>query len=80
MRIGLSKLNEIAKVVKSDDFEVGADERDVLTLRFGYWRRLRIDEFNKINNILAHRTLVENLVDEDDDCGELWNYKVEYKW
>ena len=79
MRIEIEKLVEIQKVVDCN-VEVGADEKDVLTLRFGYWSKLSDSDYAAVKHILGHRDLLLELVDEDDECGELWNYKVEYKW
>ena len=75
MRIEVEKLVEIKKVVDCQ-VEVGADKNNVLTLRFGYWSKLSDSDYTAVKHILGHRDLILELVDEDDDCGELWNYKV----
>ena len=48
-----------------------------ITLRFGYWKKVDVDKLNQLlpNNLAA----VQNLVDEDDDCGELYNYILNNK-
>ena len=84
MRIELDKLVEIQKVVEESSFrrkcqvEIGGIDRDTISLRFGYWNRLTDSDLEKIKEILGYRSIEEQLVDEDDDCGELWNYKVWY--
>ena len=75
MRIEIEKLVEIQKVVDCN-VEVGADKNNVLTLRFGYWNKLSDSDYTAVKHILGHRDLLLDLVDEDDECGELWNYKV----
>ena len=77
MRIEIDKLVEIQKVVDCQ-VEVGADEKNVLTLRFGYWNKISENHLAKVNEILGHREIQLQLVDEDDECGELWNYLVTY--
>jgi len=77
MRIEIDKLVEIQKVVNRQ-VQVGGEDRNSITLRFGYWRKLSDSEFAAVKHILGHRDLILQLVDEDDDCGELWNYKVTY--
>ena len=75
MRIEIEKLVEIQKVVDYQ-VQVGADKNNVLTLRFGYWNKLSDSDYAAVKHILGHRDLLLDLVDEDDECGELWNYKV----
>jgi hypothetical protein len=77
MRIEIDKLVEIQKVVDCQ-VEVGGVDKDSITLRFGYWNKLSDSDFAAVKHILGHRDLILQLVDEDDDCGELWNYKVTY--
>ena len=73
MRIGYKKFKEIKKWYGSSDFEIGYDN-DGLTFRFGYWNKVNIEELSDI--LPGYFTLTENLVDDDDDCGPLYNYKV----
>ena len=77
MRIEVDKLVEIQNIVDCQ-VEVGADENDVITLRFGYWNRLTDLDFYMVEKVLGHRSIHEDLVDEDDDCGRLYDYKVWY--
>ena len=77
MRIRINKLWEIQEVVGTS-VEVGGIDDNSISLRFGYWRKLSDHEFAAVKQILGHRDLILQLVDEDDDCGELWNYKVTY--
>ena len=73
MRIGYKKFKEIKKWYGSSDFEIGYD-RDGLTLRFGYWQKV---DFEGLQQILPdYFEITENLVDEDDDCGSLYNYII----
>jgi len=77
MRIEVDKLVEIQNIVDCQ-VEVGADENDVITLRFGYWNRLTELDLECIQKVLGHRSIHEDLVDEDDDCGRLYAYRVSY--
>ena len=77
MRIEIDKLVEIQKVVDCQ-VEVGGVDKDSISLRFGYWNKLSDSDYAAVKHILGHRDLILQLVDEDDDCGELWNYKVTY--
>tara|TARA_A200000159_G_scaffold135488_1_gene134605 strand:- start:41 stop:274 length:234 start_codon:yes stop_codon:yes gene_type:complete len=73
MRIGYKKFKEIKKWYGSSNFEIGYD-RDGLTLRFGYWQKV---DFEGLQQILPdYFEITENLVDEDDDCGPLYNYII----
>ena len=67
MRLGYKKFKEIKKWYGSSDFEIGYDT-NALTIRFGYWRSIDIDGLKKI--LPFYLTITENLVDDDDDCGE----------
>ena len=73
MRIGYAKFKEIKKWYGSSDFEIGYDS-DGLTLRFGYWNKVDMEQLSDI--LPGSFTLTENLVDDDEDCGELYNYTV----
>ena len=76
MRIGYKKFKEIKKWYGSSDFEIGYDN-DGLTFRFGYWNKVNIEELSDI--LPDYFTLTENLVDDDDDCGPLYNYTISDK-
>ena len=77
MRIEIDKLVEIKKVVNCD-VEVGGVDDNTISLRFGYWSMLSEEDLAKVDEILGHREIQLQLVDEDDECGELWNYLVTY--
>ena len=76
MRLGYKIFKEIKKWYGSSDFEIGY-ESDGLTIRFGYWNLVDLDDLKKI--IPDYLTVIENLVDEDDDCGRLYNYTISDK-
>ena len=79
MKISIEVLEKIAN--DCGTFEIGNGDREFLhnketmTLRFGYWRKVN---FEILKNILNDKqySVEENLVDEDDDCGELYNYII----
>ena len=77
MRIGYKKFKEIKKWYGSSDFEIGYDS-DGLTLRFGYWNKIDMEELSDI--LPGYFTLTENLVDEDEDCGEHYNYTIKREY
>jgi len=76
MRIGYKKFKEIKKWYGSSDFEIGY-ESDGITLRFGYWGTVDLEGLKKI--LPDYLTITENLVDDDDDCGALYNYTISDK-
>ena len=76
MRIAYKKFKEIKKWYGSSDFEIGYDN-DGLTFRFGYWNKVNIEELSDI--LPGYFTLTENLVDDDDDCGRLYDYTISDK-
>ena len=79
MRIGYKKFKEIKKWYGSSDFEIGYD-KDGITLRFGYWSELSSVDLDKLKKLLPdYLTITENLVDDDDDCGALYNYTISDK-
>ena len=73
MRLGYKKFKEIKKWYGSSDFEIGYD-RNALTLRFGYWAQIKLDELQQV--LPDYFEITENLVDDDDDCGPLYNYII----
>ena len=78
MRLGYKKFKEIKKWYGSSNFEIGYDsyftQGKWITLRFGYWQKV---DFEGLQEILPHYCKVtENIVDEDDDCGTLYNYNI----
>tara|TARA_R110000744_G_scaffold359146_1_gene466384 strand:- start:1585 stop:1836 length:252 start_codon:yes stop_codon:yes gene_type:complete len=80
-RINLKTMSVIGTIVyEIDDVEVGADKNGNITLRFGYWKQIREELVDKINYVLPdHLHIKIQLVNEDDDCGELWNYIITRK-
>ena len=77
MRIGYKKFKEIRKWYGSSDFEIGYDT-DSLTLRFGYWNSVDIEELSDI--LPGYFTLTENLGDDAEDWGELYNYTIKREY
>ena len=77
MRITVNTLLEIQKIT-GHEIEVGGQDDNTITLRFGYWKQLSESDLTKVKELLTYRSIVEQLVDEDDECGELWNYIVSY--
>ena len=78
MRIGYKKFKEIKKWYGSSDFEIGYDsyftQGKGITLRFGYWKKVDLKGLQEI--LPYYCTVTENIVDEDDDCGTLYNYNI----
>ena len=72
MRLNFSLLEDIKKDL--GHFQVGAESQGVFTLRFGYWSQIDIDVLNYI--LPQYLSAVEQIVDEDEDCGILYNYVV----
>jgi len=72
MRISIDDLIKIKGEI--GEFEVGTNPKASLTLRFGYWKEI---DLSKLNTLLPEEMVAEkNLVDEDEDCGELYNYTI----
>ncbi len=76
MRLGYKKFKEIKKWYGSSDFEIGY-ESNGLSIRVGYWRSIDLDELKKL--LPDYLTVTENLVDDDDDCGRLYDYTISDK-
>ena len=88
MRIDYNILKTIEEWYGSDDFEVGSDVTldllsDVksvephMTIRFGYWSQI---QFEELQQLLPFRyEVIENEVDDDSDCGLLYNYLIKSK-
>ena len=77
MRITVNTLLEIQNITDCQ-VEVAGKNENTMTLRFGYWKKLTDSDLAKIKELLTYRSIVENLVDEDEDCGALYNYIVTY--
>jgi hypothetical protein len=88
MRIDFRILKNIEEWYGSDDFEVGSDVtfdllsddkfvEPYITLRFGYWSQI---QFEELQQLLPFRyEVIENEVDDDSDCGLLYNYLIKSK-
>jgi len=75
----IAKIYQDAKAYGVDNVEIGASafNNGTITLRFGYWEKINDNLLDKINYVLPdHLHLDIQLVDEDDECGELWNYLI----
>lgn len=73
MRIDFTILRQIDK--EFGPMEVGDSFRkDSITIRFGYWRKVDVEKLNKL--VPYFMVVVEQLVDDDKECGELWDYRV----
>ena len=76
MKISVDDLIKIKKEL--GEFEIGSNSRDSLYLKFGYWKEI---DLSNLNTILPEWMVVEkNLVDENEDCGELYNYNITNKY
>ncbi len=73
MRISYKKFSEIKKWFGSSDFEIGYD-KDGLTIRFGYWQIIDLDELKKI--LPGYLTVTENDVEECEFGSRLVNYTI----
>lgn len=73
MRISIEVLEKIANECGS--FEIGDGYTyGQLTLRFGYWRKVNLET---LQTLIPQNLEIElNLVDDDEDCGELYNYII----
>ena len=83
MRLDLKTIAKIYKDAKAcgvDNVEIGYSQFNTgsFTLRFGYWEKINDNLLDTINNILniVEMHLHINLVDDDPECGELWNYLI----
>lgn len=89
MRIDYNILKTIEEWYGSADFEVGSDGvvmdgRDDykfvephMTLRFGYWSKIDLDELTQI--IPFRFEVIENEVDDDEFGYPLYNYLIKSK-
>lgn len=63
-----------------EKLELGSRQKErMLYIKFGYWRQVDRDMLeSRLRSLAADYTIqvVENLVDEDDECGELYNYII----
>ena len=89
MRIHINHL--ILLEEKYGTFEVGATTTDgnkegllykpvlAITLKFGYWKQVPAENLQSMLRSLAVDSSIlveENLVDDDPECGELYNYII----
>ena len=73
MRISIEVLEKVAN--ECGTFEIGDGyKHGQLSLRFGYWRKVNLDTLKGI--IPQHLNVELNLVDDDEDCGELYSYII----
>ena len=88
MRIDYNILKTIEEWYGSDDFEVGSDVtfdllsddkfvEPYITLRFGYWSKIDLDELTQI--IPFRFEVIENEVDDDEFGHPLYNYLIKSK-
>ena len=89
MRLDYKTLKSIKKWYGSDDFEIGAsaevrlgmgDYKFVepeITLRFGYWFRVDLDELSKL--ISFRFEVIEDEVDESEFGQSLYHYILKTK-
>ena len=62
MRLGYKKFKEIKKWYGSSDFEIGY-ESDGLSIRFGYWRSIDLDELKKLLDVKdMHKTVIRHML------------------
>ena len=61
-------------MVCSSDFEIGYDTVS-LTIRFGYWN----SDLDGLKKLYQSFNSYRKLVDDDDDCGRLYNYEISDK-
>jgi len=87
MRLDLKTIAKIYQDTKAygsyynygDNVEIGASafNNGTITLRFGHWEKINDNLLDKINYALPdHLHLDIQLVDDDPECGELWNYLI----
>lgn len=72
MRLDFELLKDINDQLGS--FQIGAQSQNVYTFRFGYWRKINVTLLQHL--LPVYLSVEENLVDEDEDCGELFNYII----
>lgn len=62
----IEKIQEVTK-----DFRLHARD-GYLIIRFGYWQEFDISRFSHIPEI----KFAKEHIDTDDDCGDLWAYRI----
>ena len=75
----IAKIYQDAKAYGVDNVEIGASafNNGTITLRFGYWEKINDDLLYDLSHVLPdHLYLDIQLVDDDPECGELWNYLI----
>ena len=89
MRIDYNILKTIEEWYGSDNFEVGSDGvvmdgrgdfkyvEPYMTIRFGYWDLVDVTELEKL--LPFRYKVIENEVDDDPECGSLYNYLIKSK-
>jgi hypothetical protein len=74
MRIEFKFFKKATKLYGSTDIEIGT-WRDSITIRFGYWRQVNLEDLQEI--FPDYLTVREELIDEDSDCGPLYQYYID---
>ena len=77
MRIEIDKLVEIQKVVDCQ-VEVGADEKNVLTLRFGYWNKLSDSDYAAVKHILGHRDVITSYSSASNNTKVYGSFDIDF--
>jgi len=75
----IAKINRLAIAYGLDNIEIGYSQfnNGSFTLRFGYWEKIKDELLDKLNYVLPEDLhLDKQLVDDDPECGELWNYLI----
>jgi len=75
----IGKINQLAISSGLDNIEIGYSQfnNGSFTLRFGYWEKINDDLLYDLSHVLPdHLYLDIQLVDDDPECGELWNYLI----
>jgi len=68
-------IREISEVI--GQHYITAHKENEFTLRFGYWRKINIEDLNFI--LPKHYIVLEQEIDEDEDCGVLYDYLITQK-
>lgn len=72
MRMDFITLEKIKD--KLGDFQLRSQGDNKFSFKFGYWRRVSVGELNDI--LPMYLDAEEEIIDEDEDCGQLFSYTV----
>jgi hypothetical protein len=76
MKIDYKYFKKAKKLYGSSDIQIGI-WKESISIRFGYWRQVDLE---KLKNIFPdHLEVTEQLVDDDSDCGPLYEYYINYE-